>query len=224
MTAQNKDKTKKLLDLFKKFKFIDPYNTSSWADIVIVCAANGLEPDIDLFWLLTIGSFLSKQVQQMLLHTLKQTNLLDEIASKPQAVEIVYTTSYLMCKSKLTCSIPVEFGDILAIEDVWYTIFPEQPKNDYIDPYYPASTDSGQESSLKKYQMILFKAFDFKFPLAWLKFYSANSYMTATDHTFMKFLLSTTRVKAKLNRQFQPLLAQLEKDVNKHEAKLMHLV
>ena len=51
-----------IVSRFQKFEFIDPYRLSSWADVVVVCAANGLDPDVDLFWLLTVGSFWSKQV------------------------------------------------------------------------------------------------------------------------------------------------------------------
>lgn len=213
-----------LIDSFMKFNCIDPYQTCSWADMIIVCAANGLEPDIDLFQLLTIGSFLSKQVQKMFMHTLKETTLLDEMACKLQAVEIIYTTSCLMHKPTCTFHSSTKFESISQLEEAWYIIYPNQPDSDYIDPYQSASTYDAQEYSTKNYCMKLFKTIDLKFPMAWLKFYSANSRTVELNNMFMKFLLSTTRVKAKLNKQFQPLLALLEKDVSKHEAKAMHLV
>lgn len=204
---------------FRKFEFIDPYRLSSWADVVVVCAANGLEPDTELFWLLTLGSFWSKQVQKMLMHTLKETTLLDDIACKQQALEIVYTVSCLIGNPKYVFIDSIELENIPSLSSVWYTLYPNQPETDYIDPYQSSSIDS-----TKKYCINLFKIIDLKFPLAWLKFYSANSKKVRLNNMFMKFLLSTTRAKAKLNRQFQPLLELLEKDVNKHEAKAMHLV
>lgn len=204
---------------FQRFEFIDPYRLSSWADVIVVCAANGLEPDIDLFWLLTLGSFWSKQVQKMLMHTLKETTFLDDIACKQQSLEIVYTVSCLIGNPKYVFIDSIELENVPSLSSVWYTLYPNQPENDYIDPYQSSSIDS-----TKKYCINLFKTIDLKFPLAWLKFYSANSKMVRLNNMFMKFLLSTTRAKAKLNRQFQPLLELLENDVSKHEAKAMHLV
>lgn len=204
---------------FHRFKFIDPYNLSSWAEVVVVCAANGLEPDIDMFQLLTIGSFWSKQVQKMLMHTLKETTFLDDIACKQQAIEIVYTVSFLIENPKCIFSSSTKLESIPSLANVWYALYPNQPENDYIDPYQPAST-----ASTTNYCMKLFKTIDLKFPLAWLKFYSAYSRMVRLNDVFMKFLLSTTRSKAKHNRQFQPLLEMLEKEVSAQQSKAMHLV
>ena len=155
----------------------------------------------------------------MLMHTLKETTFLDDIACKQQAIEIVYTVSFLIENPKCIFSSSTKLESIPSLANVWYALYPNQPENDYIDPYQPAST-----TSTTNYCMKLFKTIDLKFPLAWLKFYSAYSRMVRLNDVFMKFLLSTTRSKAKHNRQFQPLLEMLEKEVSAQQSKAMHLV
>lgn len=218
----------KVLDIqfdFSLLQHIDPFQMQSWADVLIWCAAAGIEPNIDIYKFFLLGSFFSKNVNKMLMHTIKETNFLDDLANTIEGAE----AAYVIADRATTVGESIRYynsKDRYDYQRCWEKYL---AANDRLQPYddvYEISDYSiaswAEIVNAMKYK--LWSALDIRFPLLWLKLFSKwSSTIRVSDEQFIQFLITRTQLKAKHSNQFEKLYAQLLAECSKARNTQMHL-
>lgn len=219
----------KVLDIqfdFSLLQHIDPYKMQSWADVIIWCAAAGIEPNIDMYKFFLLGAFFSRNVNKMLMHTIKETNFLDDLANTVEGAEAAYVIADRA--SSVGASIRYyNSQDRYDYKFFWEKYLYENGiENQPIDDSYELNeySPAAQIEIVSNIKYKLWSALDLRFPLLWLKLFSKwSSTIRIADETFVQFLVTRTQLKAKHSKQFEKLYAQLLAECSKARNIQMHL-
>lgn len=220
--------SQKVLDIqfdFSMLQHIDPYKMQSWADVMIWCAAAGIEPNIDMYKFFLLGSFFSKNVNKMLMHTIRETDFLDEFANTIEGAEAAYVIS----DRASAIGQPHYYNSIQRYDCLQYWskylhdngIEDFQIDDSYQLEQYPYKVQLETVNALK---YSLWMSLDLRFPYLWLKLFAKwKSIIRVSDETFIQFLVSRTQMKAKYSKQFEKLYIQLLAECSNARNIQMHL-